>query len=454
MSEDPFSSDRVLINRTVADRTNSHTDSDAEPSSSSKQIASTTGTSTPPVSGSPPRTITVEEHAAQLQQTLNMVNSERDALNGQLKTARREAQKADASLRSEIEILKRASEKHANSEHRSKQKVLALQESVKQTLAAAQETETRAAEVEVLLPQLRARAKTMEAEHGKVQKAARKSHDKMEEALRADKKRTGDLQGELTVLTNRLEKLKGKKEKLTVDSIPELEQQLAALGKEIEEVEKDPYGYSLVDDPLSDEPAARYPAHPHLRGRYNTAAVRPTQPPIQRPTHTVSQSMSAAQPKAPPQKRNTNPPALSSTLSSRAPPFEPSQRLSNKLFVSSSKSSSSSSSSLHQSASSVSHPSGPFDAPGTRTILARQPKPIQRPQGTPGQSPPATPPAQASPPVTSAASLSPWASTGSSPGAAVRRVSPSRSNSGPHSVPPTSAPPYSKAVSTAVDNHR
>ncbi|KAF9017159.1 hypothetical protein BDP27DRAFT_1174452, partial [Rhodocollybia butyracea] len=46
-------------------------------------------------------------------------------------SSRRDAQKADAHLRSEIDILKKSSERFVSSEQRSKQKVLALQEAVK-----------------------------------------------------------------------------------------------------------------------------------------------------------------------------------------------------------------------------------------------------------------------------------------------------------------------------------
>jgi len=61
-------------------------------------------------------------------------------------------------LKGEIETLKRASEKHASGEHRSRQKVLALQEAVKQANAAAEELEEMAKSIEATFPALELQA--------------------------------------------------------------------------------------------------------------------------------------------------------------------------------------------------------------------------------------------------------------------------------------------------------
>ncbi len=68
------------------------------------------------------------------------------------------------------------------------------------------------------------------------------------EAIRADKKRTGDLQTELTALTNRLERLTGKRDKLLSESVPELEEQLAKLIREVELVERDAGAFEVIDN--------------------------------------------------------------------------------------------------------------------------------------------------------------------------------------------------------------
>ncbi|KAG8932065.1 hypothetical protein FRC02_001695 [Tulasnella sp. 418] len=98
-----------------------------------------------PPSPPPPRLITVDERAAQLRRTLAASNEQRDALVGQLKFARKEAQRTDAGLRSEMEALKRTADKNASAEQRNRQKVLALQESIKRLHAGAEEAEAEAA---------------------------------------------------------------------------------------------------------------------------------------------------------------------------------------------------------------------------------------------------------------------------------------------------------------------
>ncbi|KAL6298672.1 hypothetical protein BKA93DRAFT_743658, partial [Sparassis latifolia] len=113
---------------------------------------------------SPVPALTLEDRRQQLLHTLNMLTSEHSALTTSLKTARRESQKADAALRSEIDTLKRASDRHAAGEHRGRQKVLALQEAVKQTLAAAREIEELIRDREAALPGLEKRKDTVEKE--------------------------------------------------------------------------------------------------------------------------------------------------------------------------------------------------------------------------------------------------------------------------------------------------
>lgn len=186
----------------------------------------------------PPR-ITIEDRAAQLRQQLTQLTSERDAVSLDLKNARKDAQKADAAVKSETDALKRAAEKYAPVEHRARQKVLALQEAVKQTLAAATETDDLVRELEVQLPLLKERELEIEKRHEEVKKEAEKSRDEYEEVKKEDKKKLCEMQSEVTSLGNRLDKLTGKKDKLSGEIIPDLEAQLEALVKKIEAVEMD-----------------------------------------------------------------------------------------------------------------------------------------------------------------------------------------------------------------------
>ncbi|KAH9948703.1 hypothetical protein B0H21DRAFT_670559, partial [Amylocystis lapponica] len=83
-------------------------------------------------------------------------------------SARRESQKADAALRSEIDALRRASDLHAAGEHRARQKVLALQEAAKQTHAAAAELERLIADIKSAQPGLEARRARVACEWAEV----------------------------------------------------------------------------------------------------------------------------------------------------------------------------------------------------------------------------------------------------------------------------------------------
>jgi hypothetical protein len=200
-----------------------------------------------------PRPVSVEERAVQLRLTHTSLVQEMESLNTQLKLARRESQRSDAVLRAEIEAIKRTAEKQSVADQRAKQKVLALQEAVKQTNAATSELEAEARAVEGDLPRVRQEEAVVEVEYATVRETADKKEAEAEEALRADKKRVSDAQAELASVTNRLEKLEAKKGKLEVETLPELEQQLAEIRQQIEVLEAsrwDPTPAPSIPDPL------------------------------------------------------------------------------------------------------------------------------------------------------------------------------------------------------------
>ena len=177
--------------------------------------------------------MTLEEKLQQLNQTLSNLQSERDTLAGSLKTNRREAQRADAAIRADIETLKRASERFASVEHRARQKVLALQETVKQTLAAADEINASVADVETSLPSLREQQAEAEKECKLTKQQAARAREERETLEREEKRRIDALQTELAGLGSKLEKLNSKREKLENSIIPELEEELRKIEEEI-----------------------------------------------------------------------------------------------------------------------------------------------------------------------------------------------------------------------------
>ncbi|KAF4616427.1 hypothetical protein D9613_008651 [Agrocybe pediades] len=217
-----------------------HTDPDsASPDNSTASDPHSTPSTSPSrtVPGTPPTAappITLQDRLTQLQQTLSTINAERETLLASLKSARKDAQKADSALRSEIDTLKRTSEKNIAAELKGKQKVLALQESVRRAQNFTKELEESADEVESMLPELNAEKEKKEREHAKIQSEAKQVRKEKEELEEKERKRMESLRSELTSLTNKLEKLGGKREKLENTIIPDLEAKLQDVAQEIE----------------------------------------------------------------------------------------------------------------------------------------------------------------------------------------------------------------------------
>ncbi|TFK91633.1 hypothetical protein K466DRAFT_595919 [Polyporus arcularius HHB13444] len=260
--------------------------SDQTPASSPESSSVALSSSPPHANGTspnghPPPTLSLEDRRVQLTHTLNILNAEHTSLTSTLKSARRESQKADAALRSEIDTLKRASDRHNAGEGRARKKVLALQEAVKQTLAAARDIEALVKDIEAALPALQERKVEVEKEWKKVKDDAAKVKARRLEAEQREKARQEVMQAELVGLVNRLEKLNGKREKLEGEGgvLAELEERLRKLEEERERIEKDPYGYE------GDAAAAESEDRPRRRDRSKDGSS----PEGDRPPHLASQ---------------------------------------------------------------------------------------------------------------------------------------------------------------------
>lgn len=317
-----------------------HTDPDSltPDNSTSSDTPSTSPSGTVP--GTPPTTapqLTLEDRLNQLQHTLSVVNSERETLLASLKTVRRDAQKADSALRSEIDTLKRTSEKNTAAELRGKQKIRALQEAVKRAQNAATETDEQTEEVKRAEPDLTARRQEKEVEHAKIKQEAGRVRKEREEIEEKERRRLDAMRAELATLTNKLEKLNGKREKLESTAIPELEEKL----KEVEhEIEQEMPLYRLHQQvamvrsslpppiqrpPQPDSSALWSPPRSHSyqsqrRGSLKAVLSTPSPAPLPSPKSSPTSS---------PTHGSSGPAQTSgSTLSSRAPAFEPSRSLS------------------------------------------------------------------------------------------------------------------------------
>lgn len=284
--------------------------------------------------------MTIEDRAAQLRHQLQTLSTERNSLVTQLKTARKEAQKSDAALRADIEALKRAAEKHAPAEHRSRQKVLALQEAVKQTAVATTDTEQMVHDLHMGIPDLKGQETQAQKKHTEMEAEAQERRRGCEESIKSDQKKLQDLRNELSGLSNKLEKLSTKKDKFESDVIPVLEGQLVKLSQDIELVEQDAIhmGLEETDPGLPMEVTDHRPP----RGGFSMPTYRRFQPPApigsQRPSHHSSfhkfPSSSTTQSFFG-RFRENQPPSFhgptSSNLSSNAVPFDPSARLAQRL---------------------------------------------------------------------------------------------------------------------------
>lgn len=255
---------------TDPDSVDHSTSSSDPPQSTPSTSPSRTIPSTPPPLTAAAPQITLEDRLSQLRHALSLTEAERESLASSLKTARRDAQKADAALRSEMDVLKRASEKNAAGEHRAKQKILALQEAVKRAQAATRETEEMVKELEEQLPGLLKQKSAKEEEYAKVKAEADLVRRERDCASEKERKRLEAMRVELAGLNNKLERLNGKREKLEVGTIPDLEEQLKEVEREIE-VER-----------LSDQ--VNYPAYGLPRSRQQSLGASSGPGPISRPS--------------------------------------------------------------------------------------------------------------------------------------------------------------------------
>ena len=257
--------------------------------------------------------MTLEEKLKHFQQNLTAVNEERETLLASLKSIRKESQKADSALRSEIDTLKRNSERHALAESKGRQKILALQEAVKRAQNATKEIEAKVKELEAEMPDLNKAKEEKENEYEILKKEAEKVRKEREVLEEKEKKRQEAMKADLAGLTVKLEKLGAKKEKLETGIVPELEQKLKEIEKEIEDEEQNLLKWNANAQNLyhhhqqqqqrqQQQQQRSYHTHNHSEDHHPTASSvpiqrpryhssefptpigRPTLAPIQRPT--------------------------------------------------------------------------------------------------------------------------------------------------------------------------
>lgn len=228
-------------------------------------------------SSEPPAAASTSDSAAQaLSQAVSAASAERDELQAMLKRVRRDAQKAEAALQAETDALRRAMDKTAATDQRSRQKVLALQEQVKQAYAAAADAEQEREAVLASLPPLERDQKEIETALAEASIERDTAVSKRDAALEADRKVIDALDNELAHIVARLEKQLSKKERVDKEN-DELRRKLEDVASARGEVER---RNEMVRNARAQTAAAAVPYGDYYGGRgpiYPTFYPQPQQ---------------------------------------------------------------------------------------------------------------------------------------------------------------------------------
>ncbi|KAG1717799.1 uncharacterized protein EDB91DRAFT_1259258 [Suillus paluster] len=203
-------------------------------------------------------TPTQEDRLPNLQSTLSTLQSRISDLTSTLKSTRRDSQKADAALKSEIEALNRASEKASAAESKARQRIRALEDAVRRASEGKDDVERTRNELEGEVPSLRKQVREKEVECEALRKEASKARREREAKEEERRKRVEGVKTEIGSADHRLERLCARQEKLEGTVLIDLEKTLMEIEKEIQEVEAQvdvgypqPIGRPLQMQPIS-----------------------------------------------------------------------------------------------------------------------------------------------------------------------------------------------------------
>lgn len=156
------------------------------------------------------------------------------ALQTSIRKARKDASRAESSMRHEIEAIKRGLERMSDVDHRSKQKLLALQENTRQASLHTKEITVETESIEAQRPEweVQEREKTEELETVR-QDIERKMQIGYDQIKRDDDELLS-VEKELQRIKNSIEDQQASKEKMEHGRMSELEQDLAKIQQEID----------------------------------------------------------------------------------------------------------------------------------------------------------------------------------------------------------------------------
>lgn len=161
-------------------------------------------------------------------------------VNTLLRKARKDTSRAESALRNEIEALKRALDRMSGVDHRAKQKVLALQESIRQATQASKDIdeETTLVEQEKGKWEDEEKEKDEELKSTKAQVGSRvKESEGKIEAMESEVK---SFEAEVDVVKKRLEAKLAEKKKLESEKVVELENEIKRLQDETDRALRSP----------------------------------------------------------------------------------------------------------------------------------------------------------------------------------------------------------------------
>lgn len=156
------------------------------------------------------------------------------AIQAAVRKARKDASRAESALRNEIEAIRRGLERMSDVDHRSKQKVLALQESIRQATTQSKDIDEEATAVESEREVWEERVKEKDDELDQVRAEVEEKVRLSQSNIRNDTDEIESLEKELQHITKSIEDKQSNKEKLEGEKIVELEQELARIHSEIE----------------------------------------------------------------------------------------------------------------------------------------------------------------------------------------------------------------------------
>lgn len=166
--------------------------------------------------------------------------AEREALTAELRQARKEASKAEQALRNDIEAIKRAMDRTQSVDHRSKQKVLALQESIRQTNQSAKDIAEEAEAVEGEHADWESKASTTAEEESTARSAVEAKEEQASIKVKADEELTAAAEKELAAIHKTLTSKESEVQKLREGKVADLESEIARLEAEIDRVKNAP----------------------------------------------------------------------------------------------------------------------------------------------------------------------------------------------------------------------